>query len=408
MTARAAVFVESNTTGSGADFINSAIRLGLKPFLLANKADRYGFLEAMQDVEVLSCDTSSDQTITAAIDTIAVDHAVSLVISTSDYYLQAAARQAKRLGLTAPDPDAIAMCQDKAIQAQVLAHQGIGVPTDHVTVNTVADIDEALFKVGLPCIVKPVVGTGSINVRLVRAQRDARAMATAILAAKVNDRGQTVQNRALLMSYVEGREFSVEILDAEVIGVTAKHLGPLPYFVETGHDFPAPIPEKLTQQLGETAQRAVLTLGLDKGPAHVELRYDGDAIKVIEINPRLAGGNIPTLMRLATGHDMTEMVLRSALGLSRPKDIDAKVHTALRFIIPGHNSWFSPIGKRGQIRAQFGLEDVTYYRQFPVNFRCTYDFNDRLGHVIATDPSPVSAMTRADNAIVHICRSKEN
>src|SRR4029079_12563216 len=102
-------------------------------------------------------------------------------------------------------------------------------------------------------------------------------------------------------------EVSVETLGTTVIGVTAKHLGHLPSFVECGHDFPSPSgAERVVRLLAGAALKA---LGLGFGPAHTEIRVGPRGPVVIEVNPRLAGGRRPTLVRPATARDPTTAAL---------------------------------------------------------------------------------------------------
>src|SRR4029434_2827791 len=99
-----------------------------------------------------------------------------------------------------------------------------------------------------------------------------------------------------------------------VLGITRKYLSAPPYFVETGHDFPALLPPSQRDGLVTTALQALAAVGLTRGPVHMELRLRGDRAVVIEINPRLAGGMIPVLIETACGLDVLELVLDLYLG----------------------------------------------------------------------------------------------
>ncbi|MBL0339382.1 MAG: ATP-grasp domain-containing protein [Rhodospirillaceae bacterium] len=80
----------------------------------------------------------------------------------------------------------------------------------------------------------------------------------------------TLEPSILIEEYIDGPEFSVEIMDSLIIGITKKHLGPPPYFVEIGHDFPADISVDLADQISKIVIKALKKIGLTWGAAHVK------------------------------------------------------------------------------------------------------------------------------------------
>ncbi|MGY3034068.1 biotin carboxylase [Bradyrhizobium sp. USDA 4354] len=400
MTNSAAIFIESNTTGSGADFILRAQGLGLVPIFVTASPERYGFLSSISNLELRKCDTSSESDVRAVIDSIATDMRIALLTTSSDFYLYTAALEARRLGLTGPDPNAIALCQDKDRQAAALRMAGIGVPYS-ATVRAECDISNAIKQIGLPAVAKPISGTGSIGVTFVDTEADATAASRKLLGTTKDVRGRPIQPGALLMSYVAGEEYSVEVLDSKIIGVTRKHLGPLPHFVEIGHDIPASISSRLRVTIENEALRAIQVLGHVKGPAHVELRVGEDCVTIIEVNPRLAGGSIPTLFRYTTGFDPVLAVLRSLLGISSPP-LTGDAHGSIRFIVPAHEGFFALPQNCENLVDRFGLTEFALYHTPPIQFRRCNDFRDRIGHVIAVGDDPIAVARRAEAAVAFI------
>lgn len=400
MTNSAAIFIESNTTGSGADFILRAQGLGLVPIFVTASPDRYAFLGRISDIELRTCDTTSETAIRAVIDSVAATMPIALLTSTSDLYLYTAAVEARRLRLTGADPNAIALCRDKDRQAAALRAAGIGVPHS-ATVRADCDIRNAISRIGLPAVAKPISGTGSIGVTLVDTETDAVDALYKLLGTTHDVRGRAIQPGALLMSYIAGEEYSVEILDSKIIGVTRKHLGPLPHFVEIGHDIPAPISPRLRAQIENEALRAIQVLGHVQGPAHVELRLREDRVTIIEVNPRLAGGSIPTLFRYTTGFDPVLAVLRSLLGMSSPA-LTGDAHGSIRFIVPERDGFFALPQNCEHLVDRFGLTEFVLYHTPPIQFRRCNDFRDRIGHVIAVADDPIAVARRAEAAVAFI------
>lgn len=400
MAISAAIFIESNTSGSGAEFILRAQDLGFRSVFVTASPERYAFLDTIPDVELRTCDTSSAATVTAVVDDIAAAMPIELLTTSSDFYLWMAALQARRLGLVGPDPDAIALCRDKARQAAALRAAGIGVPHSAI-VGAESDIRNAISQVGLPAVAKPISGTGSIGVSLVQTESEAIQALRNLLGTTIDARGRPIQSGALLMSYVSGDEFSVEVLDSRAFCLTRKHLGALPHFVEIGHDAPAVVSPRLRAQAVHEALHAVNVLGHLRGPAHVELRIHQGRVTIIEVNPRLAGGSIPSLLRHAIGFDPVLAVLRSLLGMPFATPILGG-YGSIRFIVPLREGPFDLTQSRERLVDCFRLAELSLYRTLPIEFRQYNDFRDRIGHAIAVDHDPAFATRRAEAAVAFI------
>lgn len=397
----AAIFIESNTSGSGVDFILRAQELGLVPVFVSASPERYGSLLSSPDLDLRICDTSSEAAVTAVVDNVAEAMPVALLTTSSDLYLYTTALQARRLGLAGPNPDAIALCRDKARQHAALRSAAIGVPNS-ATVGADCDIRGAITQVGLPAVTKPISGTGSTGVTLVETETEAREALRNLLRTTNDVRGRPIQPGALLMSYIAGDEYSVEILDSKIIGVTRKHLGALPQFVEIGHDVPALLSPQLRTQIEHEALRAIEVLGHVQGPAHVEVRLGQGGVTIIEVNPRLAGGSIPSLFRHATGFDPVLAVLRSLLGMRSPP-LTRGAHGSIRFIVPDREGPFTLPQHCANLVDRFGLAEFALYHTLPIQFRRCNDFRDRIGHVIAVDSDSAAAALRAEAAVAFIC-----
>lgn len=393
-----AAFIEANSTGNGAEFLRRSYQLGFTPALLTSQPERYSSIGRLPRIEVHICDTSSETAVSACLDGIARKRPLALILSTKEEYLQMAALQAHRFGLRGPSAEAIALCRDKSRQADALALGGVHVPRGRFTINTTAQIHEAISHVGLPAVVKPIYGAGSVGVSLVETETDLARALEPLLAVRVNARGQAIPRYALLMSYVPGDQYSVEILDAEIIGVTKKQLEPPPYFVGTGHDYPASISSELRQRIECEARRAIGVIGYTRGAAHIELRVADGTPVIIEINPRLAGGEIPRLIRHATGLDLVAAVLDSARGGKANLAPVGTNYGSLRYLTPRTEGTFDLPCPFKDIVDRFGLAEIAFYRSLPVEFRRHNDFRDRIGHVIAVNADPSTAAQTADAA----------
>ncbi|MER9936403.1 lyase family protein [Mesorhizobium sp. M0088] len=306
------LFVESNTTGTGELLINRARLLGFEPYLVTRDPARYPSLKDSV-AQVIEAETRSpDELIGVA----AKLGRLAGIYSSSDYFVEAASRVATAMGLPAANSEAIATCRNKWKQAAELRRQSIRVPETRLATSA-SDVENILAQATLPVVVKPVSGSGSSGVRLCDS-------AAAAIKAFESARGALLDQvdlpspDILIQQYVEGKEYSAEIIAYDgtlhCLGILAKHKGPAPCFVEVGHDFPAPLPEPSLKELASFAAGAVSALGLNFGPAHVEFVITESGPVIIEVNPRLAGGMIPVMLSHALGTSILDMVIRLYAG----------------------------------------------------------------------------------------------
>lgn len=395
MTAGWFVLVESNTTGTGRLFCAAARRLGLRPVLLSRDPDRYPYVR-LDAIDHRRVDTTDPAAVLGACADLTGP--VVGVTSSSEYSIAIAAEVARSLGRPHPDPDAVRACRDKHRQRSRLRDAGMPCPGFAAARDT-AQAVAAAERIGMPVVVKPVAGSGSIGVRLCTDAVEVAAAAAALLDADPAALALPPQDAVLVEEYLDGVEYSVETLDEQVIGVTRKHLGAAPYFVETGHDFPAPLDGAGEAEIGDTARSALRALGLGWGAAHVEMRCTAAGPRIVEVNPRLAGGMIPRMVQVATGVDMIFQVVAEAAGrptTSQPSHAGA---AAIRFLVAETAGRLLGIDGVDRARGLPGVVEVGLIREPGWDVVLRHSFQDRLGYLIASAPDVDAAARAADDAV---------
>ncbi|MET9567341.1 pyridoxal-phosphate dependent enzyme [Streptomyces tauricus] len=395
------VFVESNTTGTGMLALHTATRLGFAPVLLAKDPGRYEGLNATGCPAVI-CDTEDDTAVRDAARSAAAGRTVAGVTTTSDFYLAHTARLARALGVPGHAPDTAVACRDKSLTRAALRDAGVPQPA-HAVVDSVDCVAAAVARVGLPCVVKPVDGSGSQDVRWCADETTALTLAARILAGTENARGQMRAGKVLVEEFVDGPEYSVEMFcadgEARCVGVTQRTTTELPYFVEIGHLFPAVLPSTAQAELAETARQALKAIGFERGPAHVEVRLTPAGPAVIEINGRLAGGMIPELVRAATGIDLLDQQVRAATGRPLRLTADRAGHAGLRFLTAADTGLLTGVTGTAEAARVPGVEAVVVTGTPGRPVRPPRDAYDRLGHVIAVASTPREVETALDAAM---------
>jgi cytochrome P450/biotin carboxylase len=388
-------FVESNTTGTGVTALATTRRLGLTPVLLATCPGRYRGLDGA-GATVVECDTNSLPSLREAMSGLGP---VAGVTTTSEFYLVHAATLAAEYGLPGNPPEAVAACRDKPeLRRRLAPEPGLR----YAVCAALADVDDALALVGLPCVVKPADDTGSSGVRVCATAAEARAQAAVVLDLRVNVRGQRTAGVALIETYLDGQEYSVEMVgtqDGQVCaGITEKSVAAGPHPVEIGHVFPAALRDEDRDRIVATVRHALAVAGLHGGVTHTEVKYGPGGCSVIEVNARPAGGMIPELVRLATGVDLVETHLRWAAGLPAGLAPVPSGVAGIRFLTASRDGVIAAITGADAAAAIPGVRDVAILAAAGETVRCAENAYDRLGHVIAAGATHATVRRVLDDA----------
>lgn len=389
---KALLFIESNTSGTGRLFARTARDMGFHPVLVTTRPEKYAYLSEEGAPEVAVVPGMDEDALHGVIaERWGGADGVAGITSSSEYWIATAAALAARFHLPGPDAASVRAARDKSWQREVLGAGGVPVPP----FRAVAGVDEAVAaarEIGLPVVLKPVDGSGSVGVRACADAAEVEAHAAALFA----DGGNA---RVLVEGLVAGDEYSVEVFSGRVVGITRKHLGAPPFFVEAGHDYPAEVPGAVASALTDSVTRGTALLGLGWGPLHWELRMDqrGRAVPM-EVNPRLAGGFIPELVRHAQGIDLIRETLRLVVGW-QPELAPARArYASIRFLFAPGAGRLAAVEGMAEARARPDVVDVSAYRRAGDEIAVHGDFRDRVGHVVACADRADAAARAAEEA----------
>jgi argininosuccinate lyase len=272
-----------------------------------------------------------------------------------------------------------------------MAAAGLPTPAFRV-VTSASEAIRAARAIGLPVIVKPLRGSGSVGVQACASAPEAGSHAASLLAEQPAGEAPGV----LVESLIDGPEFSVEVFSGRIVGITRKHLGAPPHFVEIGHDYPADIDDDDARGLLHVVRRATGVLGLGWGPLHWELRVREGRAYAMEVNPRLAGGFIPELVRLAHGTDLIRSTLKLVVGQRVDLSPTRGRHASIRFLLAPRAGRFAAVDGVAQARALDHVSSAMLYRTVGDMLSRNGDFRDRIGHVIADADGAQAAAAAAE------------
>ena len=286
------------------------------------------------------------------------------VLSTSDGTVAVAAQVAERLGLRRTPAAPIMVTRDKFRARQVLAEAGLAQP-GFALLSDAGQVEQVAAQVGLPAVVKPVNGTGSYLVRVVRSvpelaaayQELAAAQASGPLAHLYTSESSTVPATTVLVEgALQGREFCMDVVvrdgQIEPLALIDKFLIDERFFELGFVDPPFDLPEERAERIRAHVVDAIRALGIDNTVAHVEIIDDVTlGPTVVEVNAGRPGGVPPmVLTQLTTGVDTAAELLAVHRGVPSPR-------TAPKLTMPVAALNIFPTAT-GRVRAVHGLDKV--------------------------------------------------
>lgn len=305
---------------SGCWLIDKAAELGNRTVVLTADTDGRrvprAHLRHANHVEIV--DTNDDDRVIRVLRSLHDVDPLGGVLPGFEHYVPLAARAAASLGVPGLDPQAAVRMRHKHLMRDALATAGIDQPR-YALARCDDELTNAVATIGLPCVVKPVDQSGSLNVRRAATLEDARAAFRKARDGRDPELGRPSLPLALVEEFVVGPEYSVEgfVENGRVhtLSVTKKLLAAESPFVEVGHIIPADLGQAETERVHGYVARVAHALDLSVGPFHAEVRLSTRGPLLIEIAARLAGDRIPYLLSLSRGIDLWEIALRCHLGL---------------------------------------------------------------------------------------------
>ena len=394
-------FIESNTTGTGCIFLKKALQMGLEVIFLTQDPRRYSFLSGLNK-EVLALNTLDKDSILKSL--LEIPNLAG-VFSTSEYYIETAAVVAKALQLRGNDVESIVLCRNKRKFCEKLAASPFLIPQTWFA-ESMEDVVKQQNDFVYPLVVKPVSGTGSVGVRKCHEFSQVYHQASQLLLKQTNERGIETAPGILIQRFIQGPEFSAEIIGHEggyyPLGITAKHTTNNDYFIETGHDFPAvDLPAQMQAKIWDTLKGVLKFFNFKFGPAHIEFKIEGSDIVLIEVNPRLAGGMIPQLICYACQIDLYEMIIKLYMNEKLSFQPLTYEGSSIRFFLAKKSGKIIDLVGEEILKQCKNVAEVHFTKQIGDHIKINNDYRDRIGCLITRASSPILSKQSADGAMEH-------
>lgn len=183
----------------------------------------------------------------------------------------------------------------------------------HEAYEITRDTDLSGLDIHYPVMVKPCDGSGSrAAARLDNGDDLEEACRLAVESS--------LAGKALIESFVEGREYGAESLvingEVHVLGVMKKWMTDPPYYAELGHQIPSELPEETEKKVKECVKKAIIALGINQGAVNMDLIItESGNVHIIDVGARMGGNMIgPCIIPIGTGIPYLENLIRSTVG----------------------------------------------------------------------------------------------
>lgn len=313
----------------------------------------------------------------------------------TDMPMRGVAKVAERLGLPGISYDTAVKATDKFEMIKAFKAYDVASPW-FFTVDNIAELKALENQLSYPCIMKPTDNAGSHGVVLAHCFEE-------LLKAYDYSRESARHGKVIIEEYLKGDEVSVEVMvvdgEVHILQITDKLTTGAPHFVEMGHSQPSRHPLETQKAIRALATKACNAVGINQGPAHVEMMVTKLGPVMIELGARMGGDNITTaLVPLSTGIDMVKATIDVALG--NPPDIEPKCRcgSAIRYLDAPEGMIASITGVE-EAKQMPNVKDVIMTKAVGDPSTPIHCSNDRIGSVIAQAATAEEAVKACEEAM---------
>jgi biotin carboxylase len=316
----------------------------------------------------------------------------------TDMPVRAIAKATTLLGLRGISFETAVNATDKGEMIKVFEKYNVASPWYYIVENEM-ELLNLIEILAFPCIMKPTDSSGSRGVVLVRCRDE-------IKQSYSYSKAQSKEGKIIIEEYLVGPEVSVEVMvvneDIHILAITDKITTGGPHFVEMGHSQQSQLKQEDLNKISDLAIRAVKAIGVNCGPAHVEIMLTDTGPKMIELGARMGGDCITThLVPLSTGIDMVKATIDIALGelpCIKPK---LKKGSAIIYL-SAQEGIISSIERIEEAKQINGIKEIFFTKNIGDVVLPIKSSIDRIGSVIAQGENAEEALNICRKAIQQI------
>ncbi|MFZ3589271.1 ATP-grasp domain-containing protein [Bacillus sp. DJP31] len=394
------VFIETNKSGSSRDAIKAAERLGYYTILFTSRKKLLHQRIEFYDVhEMIYINTLDEEEMIARLYRLeSQGKIVRGILSFVDPFVHIATKLSTRFEIEGFTASAIEIMEDKVLTRMALKDCDESL---HFEIYSNEGLLETFLdnsKLELPVIVKSPISTGSKDVILAETRTELKA---AILSLVNNG-----NNRELLLEeYIDGPQWLVETVilngEVEIVAVIEQEVTKGERFIITGYYVIPKLEMEFLSDLKEALTSIITTLGMKKGTCHFELRQKHGHWKLIEVNPRISGGAMNSMIYHSFGINLVEETIKIYLGLPFSLERKSEKYVYTHYITSSSKGRLIKVVGKSRALSFEGIKEVYIKPRKGMFIAPPVSMGQRYGYVMA------SADSKAEAGILTLSAARE-
>ncbi|MGE7945379.1 ATP-grasp domain-containing protein [Lysinibacillus sp. NPDC093688] len=390
------IFIGTNKSGSSREATRAAEKLGYFTVLFTNNEKQLQQRKAYPDIhKMILIDTSNIEDMKDEIYNLTkTGLEIKSIVSFVDPFVHIASILCDEFCDNYTSSTAIEMMEDKEKTRNFLKNQPYSPKFFLLKPN-----ESFSNNMAFPLIVKSPKSTGSKDVLLAN---DSDQLEKHLSHLRSKNPRETI----MIEEYIEGPQYLVEALvykrQANIVGMIEQEITQGKRFIITGYGVLVKAPKEIQAGLEEVLQSIVKAFNIENGALHLELRLTKNGWKLIEINPRISGGAMNTMLHAAFGFNLVEETLKLFLG-ERP-DINPRhrkfVYT--KYVIVESKGILEKVIGRNKATNSPGVVDVYVKPRRGTFLTPPLSMGHRYAYVIAEGATLAEAKSKAINAAKEI------
>lgn len=347
--------------------------------------------------EYYNASTMDEDAVLAAAEKYMPDGIMTLA---TDMPMRGVAKTSDKLHLHSISYETAVKATDKYDMIRAFKEHGVPSPWFFVA-DSMEELRVHEGEVTFPCIIKPTDNAGSHGVAKVYSFQE-------LLDRYEYAHSCSRHGKVIVEEFLDGPEVSVEVMvvhgNVHILQITDKMTTEAPHFVEMGHTQPSRLPDETQETIRRVTVAACKAIGIDKGPAHVEMKVTQRGPVMIELGARMGGDNITThLVPLSTGIDMVGSTIKVALGEEPNIEPTLNCGSAIRYFEVPFGT-ITAIENVEAARGVTGVKQITFTKEIGEESTPIHCSNDRIGFVIAQGATAEEAVKACEEAmsLIHV------
>ena len=383
------IFIGTNKSCSSYEAIKASERMRYYTVLLTN---RKSFIEKRQDFPYVHlmelCDIDNINEVRAAIDRLSESCLeIQAIVSFIDPYCHTAAVLSQEYGLKYFSQNAIGVMLDKIASREILKDSSYSPSFRVADGGKMPEMPD-----GMPLVLKSPMSSASRDVHIARTYRQYERAYKELTKKSPN-------TPILIEKFLEGSQFLVETLTVNgrvnVVAIIEQEITFTGRFIVTGYKMITDDGGEFLRTLKDAASSIIHTHGMLNGPCHLELRYSQGEWKLIEANPRIAGGAVNLFIETAYGVNLAKETLRFALGFEPELEHKYKKETFLQYVIVSKEGVLQKVTGKNMALDSHGVECVYIRPRKGSILLPPLSMGHRYAYVIATGSTAGEAKENA-------------